>query len=121
MKLTDHPNLSECIRSVVRKMIVNGDLPPDGRINEVHLAKHLEVSRTPLREALTALVGEGALTSVARRGFFVRPLSVEEFRDIYPIRAILDPEAFRLSGIPSSKRFARLGQLNDALRPTKCR
>lgn len=97
-------------------MIVNGDLPPDSRINEVRLAQRLDVSRTPLREALIGLVGEGALSTVARRGFFVRPLSVEEFRHIYPIRALLDPEALRLSGLPSAATITRLGRLNDRMK-----
>jgi DNA-binding GntR family transcriptional regulator len=116
MILTHHTNLSDRIRTVVREMIVNGDLAPDSRINEVHLADRLQVSRTPLREALTALLAEGALTSISRRGSFVRPLSVDEFRHIYPIRALLDPEALRLSGLPSPGRMARLRLLNERLR-----
>ena len=115
MSSLDVPNLSERIRSLVREMIVSGELPPDSRINEVHLARRLEVSRTPLREALTALVGEGALTSHPRRGFFVRPLSAEELRHIYPIRALLDPEALRLAGLPTPRQIENLERLNREL------
>lgn len=112
MSSLETPNLSERIRALVRELIVCGELPPDSRINEVHLARRLEVSRTPLREALTALVGEGALISIPRRGFFVRPLSAEEFRHIYPIRALLDPQALRLAGLPKAPRIERLRLLN---------
>ncbi len=115
MDLIAIPNLSERIRSVVRERIVNGDLAADSRINEVHLARDLEVSRTPLREALNALVAEGALVTKPRRGFFVRPLSAEEFQQIYPIRALLDPEALRLSGLPTAERILRLKAMNQAL------
>ena len=93
------PNLNDELAQSVRRMILDGSLAP-GRVNEVHLAAALGVSRTPLREALMRLVSEGALTSIARRGFFVAALSVEEVEQLYPIRAILDPAALRLAGIP---------------------
>lgn len=109
-------NLSDEMRALVRQMIVNGKLAADTRINEVQLAARLGVSRTPLREALKGLVAEGALASEPRRGFFVRPLSVEEFQHLYPIRGILDPEAFRLAGLPSAERVARLERINQNLR-----
>jgi DNA-binding GntR family transcriptional regulator len=96
-------------------MIVDGRLPAGTRINEVHLAAKLGISRTPLREALIRLVGEGALASQPRSGFYVRPLTLEEFEQIYPIRALLDPEALRLAGVPSPKRLARLEKMNRRL------
>src|SRR5688572_10990022 len=93
-------NLSGALVTKLRHMIVDGTLPAGGRLNEVHLAQQLGVSRTPLREALTRLAQEGALTSLPRIGWFVRPLTVEELEQIYPIRALLDPEALRLAGLP---------------------
>jgi DNA-binding GntR family transcriptional regulator len=114
--LADRPNLSEELASELRERIVDGRLPAGARLNEVHLAASLGVSRTPLREALGRLTAEGALTSSPRLGFFVRPLTAEEFRQIYPIRAILDPEALRLAGIPSRERIASLEKRNAALR-----
>ncbi|MFT3727794.1 MAG: GntR family transcriptional regulator [Terricaulis sp.] len=99
----------------VRAMIVDGRLADGARINEVHLARDLGVSRTPLREALSALAAEGALTARPRLGFFVRPLSAEEFAQLYDIRPLLDPEALRLSGIPSPRELDRLARMNEAL------
>lgn len=110
-----HPNISAAIATELRERIVRGKIAAGSRINEVHLSAELAVSRTPLREALQALVGEGAVESQPRRGFFVRPLTVEEVRDIYPIRAYLDPEALRLSGVPERRRLARLARLRGAL------
>jgi len=115
MSLGERTNLSERIREVVRRRIVDGTLAPNSRINEVRLAGELGVSRTPLREALTALVPEGALTSVPRRGFFVKPLSAAEFLHLYPIRRLLDPEALRLSGLPTATSLRRLEVLNAQL------
>jgi len=108
-------NLAEEVGHLVRDMIVDGRLPPGERINEVRLSARIGVSRTPLREALARLVNEGALRDVPRRGFFVCPLTEEEVRAIYPMRAILDPAALRLGGIPSAERVARLRSLNRQL------
>lgn len=99
----------------VRAMIIDGALAPGERINEVHLAARLGVSRTPLREALSRLASEGALVAAPRRGYFVRPLTLEEFEQIYGIRPILDPEALRLAGVPSAAQLERLEQLNRKL------
>src|SRR5688500_18976540 len=58
------------------------------------------------------LAAEGGIAVVRRLGFFVKPLTVEEFEQIYPIRALLDPEALRLAGIPAKRRLDRLAALN---------
>jgi DNA-binding GntR family transcriptional regulator len=105
-------NISETVADTVRAMIVDGRLAPGERINEVRLAEALGVSRTPLREALGRLAAEGALTSTPAIGYSVRPLSVEEFEQVYAIRPLLDPEALRLAGLPSPARLARLETLN---------
>jgi DNA-binding GntR family transcriptional regulator len=111
----ERPNISESLVVALRDMIVDGGLAAGARINEVHLAARLGVSRTPLREALGYLVAEGALNIVPRIGYFVCPLTLEEFQQIYPIRAILDPEALRLTGIPSAERLERLESLNQKI------
>lgn len=110
--IEDRPNLSTALSDRLRGMIVNGDLPEGERINEVHLSAQLGVSRTPLREALTRLVGEGAVTTLPRYGFYVCPMTVDEVEQLYPMRAILDPEALRLSGFPSPRRMRALRDLN---------
>jgi DNA-binding GntR family transcriptional regulator len=108
-------NISDEVARAVRDMIVDGRLPAGERINEVHLSAQLGVSRTPLREALAKLAQEGALRSIPRIGYFVRELSLEEFEQIYDIRPLLDPEALRLSGLPSRERMERLAALNDKI------
>ncbi len=108
-------NLSEELGDVIRKMIFEGSLAAGERINEVHLAERLGVSRTPLRECLAALVVEGALEIEPRKGFFVRALTAQEARAIYSIRAILDPEALLLSGIPSPDQIKEVTKINKAL------
>lgn len=108
-------NISDSLVTELRNMIVDARLSPGARINEVHLSQQLGVSRTPLREALARLAQEGALASVSRIGYFVRPLTLEEFEQLYPIRPLLDPEALRLAGLPSRERMGRLREINDRL------
>jgi DNA-binding GntR family transcriptional regulator len=108
-------NLSDEIANRLRVMILDARLPAGGRINEVHLARLLGVSRTPLREALSSLASEGAVTVEPRKGFFTAPLTAEELEELYAIRPILDPEALRLAGIPPPARLERLRALNGQL------
>jgi DNA-binding GntR family transcriptional regulator len=108
-------NISDAVVAQVRNMIVDGRLPAGERVNEVHLAQQLGVSRTPLREAMARLAHEGALRAVPRIGYFVRPLTLDELEQIYAIRPLLDPEALRLAGIPSRERMERLRQINAEL------
>jgi DNA-binding GntR family transcriptional regulator len=110
-----HDSLSQVLEREVRARIVSGELPAGQRINEVHLARALEVSRTPLREALTRLTGEAFVEARPRLGFYVRPLSTGEVVQLYPIRGRLDPWALRLSGIPPQATLAELAAKNDQI------
>lgn len=105
-------NVSEVVAATVRAMIVDGRLAEGERINEVRLSEALGVSRTPLREALNRLAAEGALNSTPSLGYSVRPLTLEEFEQVYAVRPLLDPEALRLAGLPSPERLAQLEALN---------
>lgn len=115
MQQLERANIADSAVEAVRTMIVDGALPEGERINEVHLAQKLGVSRTPLREALNRLASEGALTSAPHLGFFVRPLTLEEFQQVYTIRPLLDPEALRLAGLPSAAKLDRLERINAKL------
>src|SRR3546814_5999594 len=63
---------------------------PGQRRNEGGLARELEISRTPLREAMHRLVSEGLLALISGRGFFARPLEVKEVFDLYEARLGLE-------------------------------
>lgn len=117
--LLPRDNISDALAVTVRNMIVDGRLPAGQRINEVHLSRALGVSRTPLREALARLVQEGALTARPRIGYSVRPLTVEEFEQIYDIRPMLDPEALRLAGLPSPALLEELRAINREIETTR--
>lgn len=113
--LGGRPNISDDLVRAVRAMIVDGRLAAGERVNEVHLAAALRVSRTPLREALSRLTAEGALTAVPRRGSFVTPLTPEDLEQLYDLRPILDPEALRWAGIPPEGNLDELEALNQKI------
>ncbi|AGM08371.1 GntR family transcriptional regulator [Amycolatopsis keratiniphila] len=77
--------------------VLDGRIAADSRINEVHLARELGVSRTPLREALIGLADRGLLVSAPNRGFLVPPFDPEEARQLYPLVAELESLALRWS------------------------
>ena len=64
-------NISDSVAAELRHRIVDGQLPAGERINEVHLARQLGVSRTPLREALSRLAAEIGRASCRERVFAV--------------------------------------------------
>lgn len=62
-------------------------------IVEARLAEMLRLSRTPLREALQRLEGEGLVVKVANRSFMVRHVDLTEYLQSLKVRELLEPEA----------------------------
>ena len=79
--------------------MVSGELRPGAQIVQEALAARFGVSRVPLREALKVLEGEGAVNYVARRGYFVADLSLDDLLEVYRIRRVLEAEAVQV-GVP---------------------
>lgn len=110
--------LREQVHTEVLKMIRSGQLAPGSRINESRLADELGVSRTPLREALMALEQDHVLTSDAGRGFFVKPLSAQEFSEIVPIGAALECLGLQSAGIPTNAQLQKMEVINRDMEKT---
>ena len=105
-------NLATEVADTLRQKVLDTTLRAGARINEVELAHELNVSRTPVREALATLTAEGLVENRPRRGFFVRELAPDEIAEVYSIRDILDPAALQLGGLPDAARLDRLESLN---------
>lgn len=115
-------SLREGVREEVFRRILTSDLAPGRSVGEIALGEAIGASRTPLREALIELQGEGFLEHDPGRGFVVRPLSVAELREVYPIIAALDALAVELAPSHDPALVARLRDLNarfGAARPAK--
>ncbi|HET7388354.1 MAG TPA: GntR family transcriptional regulator [Nocardioidaceae bacterium] len=89
-------SLTEEAHRRLRSDIITGRIRPNVHLVANDLAQQLEISRTPIREALQLLASEG-LVAATRRGFVVREYSNEEIRHIYEVRAALEEMAARLA------------------------
>jgi len=113
--------LRDKIGDVLRGWILDGQLKPGERIVELTLARKLNVSRAPLREALWQLARQGLVQIRAHHGAFVTQLSEQDIREIFEIRELLETHAakkIRASGNPEAKKAltAALADLEEACR-----
>ena len=99
--------LRERLVDVLRAAILEATLPPGTRLVETKLAERLGVSRGPLREAIAQLVEEGLLVQVPYRGTVVQTLSLEDVRQIYSFRVLLESFAFELIWAKRTPAFFR--------------
>ena len=83
-------------QSLLRERILSGRIPPGTRLLEVMTAEDLEISRTPVREAMLRLAEEGLLER-ARGGYMVAAFSPEDAADAIELRGILEGTAARLA------------------------
>lgn len=89
------PTRTVSIAETLRCGILAGDFQPGERMLEVTLSERLNVSRTPIREALKLLAGEGLLDHTPNRGYYVREYSTDDIVQAYEIRAALEGLAAR--------------------------
>ncbi len=87
----------EFVRETLRKAILRGDLTGGSRLIQADLAARLEVSTTPVREALRDLATEGLITLDRHRGGVVRELNWDDMDEIRRIRDSLDPLSIDLA------------------------
>jgi len=90
-------NLADEIVTRLRKAILGGQFEPDERLGEQFLAKTLQVSRGPIREALNQLEREGLVIIHRNRGAFVARLSREDVDEVYSLRLALERLALQLA------------------------
>lgn len=81
----------------LRKKILSGEYPAGMRLLEVPTAEALEISRTPVREAMSRLVEEGLLDRASSGGFVVRRFSFADVTDAIELRGVLEGCAARLA------------------------
>lgn len=112
-------SLRDKAASELLRLIVSSRLPPGTVLSSVDLAKQMGISRTPVREALQRLEGDGFLSRDAAGVFRVPPLSDHEAREIYELRAELEPLALRLAGVPDDNVLDKLESKNARIGAAK--
>jgi DNA-binding GntR family transcriptional regulator len=103
------PSLRDQALLQLRKAIVVGDLEPGSVHSEQTIAAKLGLSRTPIREALLQLVGEGLIVFIPNRGARIVELDPEHLAHVLQFRAAIEGcGASRMAANPDRQRLARL-------------
>ena len=97
---------------VIRESILKGIFAPGERLRQDQLAGAIGVSRIPVRSALLQLESEGLITFHPYRGAVVNKLSVDEMREIYELRSVLETHALRKAMVAMTpERLEHLDEL----------
>ena len=97
-------------------LIRTGELSPGERVDQRVISERLEVSRTPLREALRALAADGILLRTPNAGYAVAKLSAGDLLQYYSMRAFLETEVLKAITWPGPEGLAELRRSNDQCR-----
>ncbi len=89
--------LSEKLRESIEEEIATGVLPPGTHLDEIELAQRFGVSRTPIREALSLLAGEGLLEIRPRRGAVVANVTPRRLIEMFEVMAEIEAMCARLA------------------------
>ena len=81
---------SLAVHNAIREMILNRELLPGEKINQITMSNLLKTSRTPVINALHRLESEGLVDSQKNTGFFVHRLSIKELYDLFALREAID-------------------------------
>ncbi|MDQ2778785.1 MAG: GntR family transcriptional regulator [Pseudomonadota bacterium] len=91
------PVLHQQVAARLRQRIVEGRIAPGGKLNERELAEALQVSRTPLREAIKMLAAEGLVELLPNRGAVAVKLSAVDVADTFEVIAGLEGQSGELA------------------------
>jgi len=91
--------LSDQVKEILLKRILDGEYSPGDRLVEMHIAQEFEISQAPVREALRELEALGFVESESYRGTRVRAVTKSELTEIYPVRAALEEVAARAAAV----------------------
>src|ERR1700722_3106340 len=90
-------SLSDVAYDALLDRMLSQELPPGSLLQERVLGDSLQISRTPIREALARLEAEGFVTRHAGRLLIVRDIPVQELMQIFHVRGVLEVEAIGLA------------------------
>jgi DNA-binding GntR family transcriptional regulator len=119
-KDTEHARLSDAVYETLLEAILSGRMAPGTIVSEVALAKQLDVSRTPVHDALKQLAKDGLVDQQANHRAVIATFTPEDVRDIFEMRILLEGEAARRAATRLDRpTVARLRNTADALRKTR--
>jgi len=95
----------------LKSRIINNLVNPGEPLNEGVLSKELKISKTPIREALQQLEKEGFIESIPVKGAFVSMISIQDIREIFEIREVLECEVIRRAALKADPE--RVGAIRE--------
>lgn len=109
-------SLHDEVAARLRERIFSGELLPGSFLDESALAEQMNISRTPLREALKVLTAEGLVRHEPRRGCFVNQVTEQDLDDIFPVLTMLEGRcAFEAAQHASDADLQALEALHERL------
>lgn len=115
MEALNITGVTESVIQYLRIHIIDGALKPGQKLNELDLSSRLEISRPPLREAFRVLENEHLILSLPRKGCYVTEVSVEDCREVFQAREMIECYAVELL---KQKGIRGLPQLASVLEVT---
>jgi DNA-binding GntR family transcriptional regulator len=117
-----HKNLTESIYEILRTDILKSTIKPGEKLSEVRLAKRFNVSRAPIRDAITKLQQDQLVLVKPQVGTIIMPVSLKKAKDILQIRLLLEPYAAQIAAQKITKedrellrdQFEKLARVKDA-------
>lgn len=101
---------------LLKQRVVGGDFAPAAQLKEEHLARELDISRTPIRAALKRLVDDGLAIAEPGRGVRVAEWTEFDIEETYDLRGLLEGQASALAARKGGAELAnRLDALNDEM------
>jgi len=105
------PSLAEQAYLRLRQEILTCTLSPGQVVSERELARQYEMSKTPIREALTQVCHDGLVQRLPGRGYMVAPITIKDVRDLFDLRLILEVAAAERAALDPSP--AQVGALKE--------
>jgi DNA-binding GntR family transcriptional regulator len=108
MAIQRHRGLADDVYGAIFNKLMSLDISPGARITVDGLVRELEVSQTPIREALGRLEGEGLVVKTHLVGYSASPqISRRRFDEIYELRLLLEPDGARRAAARIGKEQMR--------------
>jgi len=112
-----HTDLSTKVYDLLFSWLVTRKIKPGDRLIEETLAKDLNISRTPIRAALSRLSQDGLIDLIPRKGGSVKKMATKDVEEVYELRQVLEGVAIRLSGPKITEK--ELNKLKELLKQSK--
>lgn len=111
-----HRTAQETVVDTLRQAILSGLLAGGKRLVQAEIGEQLGVSTTPVREAMRELAAEGLIRFDPYRGAVVHTPTVDEVREVYELRLLLEPVAMRKVMVHiTAAELARAGELQKKM------